>query len=104
MSDFENKDNKKRKNSKEDITNSKKIKKEDNLKPEIKDQILKLNNEKNQFYKKIYSNINENNVLRNKIRLINKELNKVCPHKWVRDWDQYEPCGRTPKICEYCGL
>ena len=43
------------------------------------------------------------NEYRKKISLLNRKLDKTCPHKWVRDYDQYSG-GRTPKICEYCGL
>ena len=55
------------------------------------------------FNSEIYDSFRRIDNLRNKIRNLDKKLGKICPHKWVRDWDQYS-AGRTPKICEYCGL
>lgn len=92
---------KKRKIQFEDDFNSKKVKEE--LNEETRKQIDKVNAIKNKLYNEIYENCKRNNVLRDEINKLDKELNKICPHKWVRDYDQYS-CGRTPKICEYCGL
>ena len=94
---------KKRKNSEESEKTNKKTK-VDELDSAIKKQIDIINQEKNMINNEIYSSFRRIDNLRSRIRELDKKLNKVCPHKWVRDWDQYEPCGRTPKICEFCGL
>jgi len=52
----------------------------------------------------IYSLDRNMNVLRQEIKDLDNELYSVCPHEWVRDWDSYEPCGPTPKICKHCQL
>ena len=43
-------------------------------------------------------------VLKEEIRDLDNKLYSVCPHEWVRDWESFEPCGPTPKICKYCQL
>ena len=43
-------------------------------------------------------------LLKKEIDDIDNELYQSCPHEWVRDWDAYEPCGPTPKICKHCNL
>lgn len=97
---------KKRKNTSQidDQNKKKKVENKEELDPKIKSQIDELNKEKDSCYSEIYSNFNRNNILRKKINELDKKLHRVCPHKWVRDYDQYEPCGPTPKMCEYCGL
>ena len=91
---------KKRKFHDKDTNSNKKVQ----LTEEIKIQIKEINDIKNKYYIEIDANISKNIKLRKQINELDAKLKKICPHKWVRDWDQYEPCGPTPKICEYCGL
>lgn len=52
----------------------------------------------------IYSLERNMQVLKEEIRDLDNKLYSVCPHEWVRDWESFEPCGPTPKICKYCQL
>ena len=51
------------------------------------------------MYNEIYENIRRNNCLRDEINKLDKELSNICPHNWVRDYDQFS-YDSTPKICE----
>ena len=79
--------------TKEDLEKNKRLKKVENI-LERKKRINSV----------IYSLERNLSLLRDEIRDIDNKLYNVCPHEWVRDWDTYEPCGRTPKICKHCQL
>lgn len=93
---------KKRKEDSDNDSSNKKIK-ASKLTDEIKNKIDKINKVKQNMYNEIYENIRRNNCLRDEINKLDKELYNICPHNWVRDYDQFS-YDSTPKICEYCGL
>ena len=35
---------------------------------------------------------------------IDKQLYKLCKHKWERDYTDYGPYSRPSHICQICGL
>ena len=80
----------------------KKRKRDEKLTDEIKIKIERIKNKKYKKYVFIGQLNNMIDEVRKEIDELDNELYHVCPHKWVVDPSQYEPCGPTPKICEYC--
>ena len=64
-------------------------------------KVDKLLDKKKKLNQVIYSLYNNITILKDQIGNINKEINYICPHEWVRDW---ETCSndKTPKKCKHC--
>ena len=87
------------------IMDPKKRKIDEDLEKTIKlKEVAKLLSKKKNINSVIYSLYNNVNILKDQINEIDNELNKVCPHNWVIDYDSYGSSDHTPKICTHCEL